>query len=212
MPIRGTRIRTVVLAVLSIQLIALLGLSFFGDSLVSMPISARSSCFAGMHRGKLYLARQAIVADPDDPDYRGDISQWGALAVKARKAGSSSSLGASQWEVPSMLLGLGWRVEDRPFYLIKDAGRTSMMAWGPTRPATMPSVLFMFSYQSLAIPWWWALALIAVPWLIWFRRRRVLRRREHLGLCLACGYDLRESHDRCPECGTPAPAAISSPV
>jgi hypothetical protein len=207
MPTWGTRIRTIVLAVLSIQLFVLLGLSFFGDSLVSVPISPRSSCFAGMHQGKLYLARQAIVSDPGDPDYRGDVSQWGQLAVKYKKMGSSG-LGAFQWEVPSKLLGLGWRVEDRPFYLVKDTDRGGAMAWGPTPSGTMPSILFMFAYQSLVIPWWWALALIGFPWLIWLRRRRLLRRREQLGLCLACGYDLRESRERCPECGTPVGAPV----
>ena len=33
------------------------------------------------------------------------------------------------------------------------------------------------------------------------RRRRLHRRRERMGLCPRCGYDVRDSKARCPECG-----------
>jgi hypothetical protein len=50
-----------------------------------------------------------------------------------------------------------------------------------------------------------------VPPLLWagfrWRRIRERRRRVRLGLCLACGYDLRHSPEKCPECGV-APSKL----
>ena len=42
---------------------------------------------------------------------------------------------------------------------------------------------------------------ILVSWIVRGGKRNLLRRRRKLGLCLTCGYDLRGSKERCPECG-----------
>jgi len=55
-------------------------------------------------------------------------------------------------------------------------------------------------------PWFLVPGTAALP-LLWSANRTarllVHRYRLRLGLCLHCGYDLRASNDRCPECGSP---------
>ena len=64
----------------------------------------------------------------------------------------------------------------------------------------------MTSHQAdriVGIPHWLVALAGAIAPVAWLRRAR-WRRRIAKGLCPKCGYDLRATLDRCPECGTPA--------
>ena len=61
------------------------------------------------------------------------------------------------------------------------------------------------TYQIYAIPYWFLIPLSAILPILWLRYHRQQRFRAKEGHCLKCGYDLRESKDKCPECGAPIP-------
>jgi predicted RNA-binding Zn-ribbon protein involved in translation (DUF1610 family) len=65
--------------------------------------------------------------------------------------------------------------------------------------------------QAIAIPHFAVIILFALPSLAAAYRFHRRRRTHRKGLCSSCGYDLRATPTRCPECGT-IPTAVARPV
>src|SRR5690349_7112249 len=69
---------------------------------------------------------------------------------------------------------------------------------------TASAGLYRYTFDHGHVPYWFlilVLTLGATPGMIrLYRNRRSVRRRQ-AGQCIRCGYDLRESPERCPECG-----------
>ena len=85
-----------------------------------------------------------------------------------------------RWPTSFVPAGAGWLPDLYRFSLGRHYGSGHIL-FLPLRTAV---VVF-----ALMLSWRWYVPL---------RRRR---KRKKLGLCVKCGYDLRASQDRCPECG-----------
>ena len=62
------------------------------------------------------------------------------------------------------------------------------------------------SVYGLAVPWPILTLLFALPLPLWIAKRTRCWRRAKRGGCIHCGYDLRATVEKCPECGEPIAA------
>ena len=85
------------------------------------------------------------------------------------------------------------RESDRTFGVAAFGYLTGTTHGGPTR-----------SLDVVTVPHGLVATAFALPAAAWAAARLLRRRRRAPGLCRACGYDLRATPGRCPECGAAA--------
>jgi len=129
------------------------------------------------------------------------VSYWGIKYFREADASASQySLVSGTMQVIRLdeetLRGMMWRNDwPQPGVRIQgfDSWRTK---WKPH--CEMNRQLF----GVVVLPFWPLVMLFcSTLWLAWMPLHR-RRKRKKLGLCVKCGYDLRGSSERCPECGT----------
>ena len=128
------------------------------------------------------------------------FSQNGNLTVQSQHESQDGQEGGSvSWL---------WRFSSSPGPLLR-----ASWAWEWNWPVFQSGTLFMSSsstvttIQFVVLPYWLlTLSTAALPG-FWVWRRWKAGRRLKTGLCRICGYDLRATPDRCPECGTPIPSS-----
>jgi len=70
-------------------------------------------------------------------------------------------------------------------------------------------------WRQIIVPCWLVMLPLAVQPALRLRAWHLRRRRTREGRCRNCGYDLRATPERCPECGTAATAdaySVAKPV
>ena len=169
--------------------VGLWGVSYWGISYRHKPITVEA------HRGWLTVAHQVLPVEVREFIIARQLAdtkaEWKAFVL--RQEGQQGMSDAEFSGMRSLLKH--WRQLKK---LRESLNKTRWLTGAAVRQKLTPATL-MWSH---AVPLWTpVLIFAAASWQgsLPIRRRR---KRQKFGLCLECGYDLRGSEDRCPECGT----------
>ncbi len=138
----------------------------------------------------VFLNSYEILRRPDDLKNLGRSSRPARAFVHRLEKPWYPMLSSTATSYPGAISGLGFQfVQERK---------------GGELPASV--------IRSVTMPW-------AVPVMLtaalpgWMAMRRLRRRRRQEGkFCVGCGYDLRASTERCPECGLAMPGLPGTPA
>jgi hypothetical protein len=116
------------------------------------------------------------------------VGQWGWYEGYYMTPGLPPSVPVTR--VTGWTTGARWRSDASPWWFDSEASYWHVFDVGEVRMWSVPL---------------WPAALIfgvlpAIHLVRWYHRRRA--RRADRSICQACGYDLRATPERCPECGT----------
>jgi len=123
-----------------------------------------------------------------------------------------NTIDSAAWDTrrAKMPSGLRWYSTPVP----RDAEQSSGFLWTHdigNRLTSWSTAQVSVDELRFGLPWWLvAVATAALPaarGVIYLRRRRLPK----LGRCAACGYDLRATPNRCPECGKPVVSKAGTP-
>jgi len=130
------------------------------------------------NEGVLYWSRGKNLRDIPQPQHPGGQWDWSSIPTIPTVRQEFREL--AKFFHGSEIAGIAWFVDS----LSPMQGGWRQTGW------------------RLAIPDAWLLACSSVLPAAWVAQRMFRRRRRLKGICPQCGYDLRATPDRCPECGT----------
>jgi hypothetical protein len=123
----------------------------------------------------------------------GIASMWGGIYIHNNGCAYTKAMTLSFAEDPNGERFYGWDF----------AGHYFCVVVFPTGNVFCPKGAI---WWTIRLPLWMLLGIALTPSVIHVYRVRRRKKQQLAGICMHCGYDLRASPTRCPECGSTVPS------